>query len=116
MLMLPQRSSLGDPSFVKGLDTYQQQMLSDTTGAEVRSRISDVKTLNVSAYDPQGLESLSTYVFMACHHTVADNIPQTWYFSRCRRRRLRHGNLRNVHHQPLIRVPYSPPRYLHSQF
>lgn len=59
-LTLAQRSSLGDPSFVEGLDMYQQQMLNDTTAVDIRSRISDVQTLNVSAYDPKGLESLST--------------------------------------------------------
>ncbi|KAI1492914.1 gamma-glutamyltransferase 1 [Biscogniauxia mediterranea] len=55
-----QRSELGDPSFVAGLDKYQQQMLSDATAAEVRSKISDFRTQNVSVYDPKGLESLET--------------------------------------------------------
>ncbi|KAI5924022.1 gamma-glutamyltransferase 1 [Camillea tinctor] len=55
-----QRSELGDPSFVTGLDDYQQKMLSNVTAAEVRSKISDFRTLNVSAYDPKGLESLET--------------------------------------------------------
>ncbi|KAK6949667.1 hypothetical protein Daesc_009750 [Daldinia eschscholtzii] len=55
-----QRSELGDPSFVDGLDEYQESMLSDATAAEVRSKISDFKTQNVSYYDPKGLESLDT--------------------------------------------------------
>ncbi|KAI1502489.1 gamma-glutamyltransferase 1 [Biscogniauxia marginata] len=55
-----QRSQLGDPSFVDGLQTYQEQMLSDETVEEVRSRISDFRTQNVSVYDPKGLESLET--------------------------------------------------------
>ncbi|KAI1077704.1 gamma-glutamyltranspeptidase [Whalleya microplaca] len=55
-----QRANLGDPSFVDGLDKYQEQMLSDATAAEVRSKISDFKTQNVSWYDPAGLESLET--------------------------------------------------------
>ncbi|KAI1372345.1 gamma-glutamyltranspeptidase [Hypoxylon crocopeplum] len=55
-----QRSELGDPSFVDGLDAYQESMLSDATAAEVRSKISDFRTQNVSWYDPAGLESLET--------------------------------------------------------
>lgn len=55
-----QRSELGDPSFVDGLDDYQDSMLSDATAAEVRSKISDFRTQNVSWYDPAGLESLET--------------------------------------------------------
>ncbi|KAI0380334.1 gamma-glutamyltranspeptidase [Hypomontagnella monticulosa] len=55
-----QRSELGDPSFVEGLDKYQDSMLSDKTAAEVRSKISDFTTYNTSYYDPAGLESLET--------------------------------------------------------
>ncbi|KAI0011903.1 gamma-glutamyltranspeptidase [Xylariaceae sp. FL0662B] len=55
-----QRANLGDPSFVDGLDKYQEQMLSDATAAEIRSKISDFRTQNVSWYDPAGLESLET--------------------------------------------------------
>ncbi len=55
-----QRANLGDPSFVKGLQTYEDEMLNDTTAAMTRSKISDYHTLNVSAYDPTGLESLKT--------------------------------------------------------
>ncbi|KAI2627900.1 gamma-glutamyltranspeptidase [Hypomontagnella submonticulosa] len=55
-----QRSELGDPSFVEGLDAYQDSMLSDETAAEVRSKISDFTTYNTSYYDPAGLESLDT--------------------------------------------------------
>ena len=35
-------------------------MLNETTAARVRSQISDLRTLNVSEYDPKGLESLET--------------------------------------------------------
>jgi gamma-glutamyltranspeptidase/glutathione hydrolase len=35
-------------------------MLNDTTAANIRSRISDFHTLNVSDYDPEGFESLPT--------------------------------------------------------
>ena len=55
-----QRTELGDPSFVDGLDEYQQRMLSDEVSAEIRSKISDVRTQNVSYYNPSGLESLET--------------------------------------------------------
>ncbi|KAK3677525.1 hypothetical protein LTR78_002375 [Recurvomyces mirabilis] len=55
-----QRSELGDPSFVKGMDAYQADMLSETTAAAVRAKINPEHTLNVSAYDPSGFESLVT--------------------------------------------------------
>jgi len=65
-----QRSKLGDPSFVPGLDQYQAEMLSETTAEAVRSRIEPYHTLNVSAYDPDGFESLQTHGTSAV--TVAD--------------------------------------------
>lgn len=55
-----QRSKLGDPSFVDGLQKYTQQLISPETGAEIRSKISDLKSENVSYYNPEGLESLET--------------------------------------------------------
>ncbi|KAI1764713.1 gamma-glutamyltranspeptidase [Hypoxylon sp. FL1150] len=55
-----QRAELGDPSFVDGLDEYQESMVSNATASEVRSKISDFHTQNVSWYDPTGLESLET--------------------------------------------------------
>lgn len=55
-----QRAELGDPEFVNGMDEFQAQMLNATTIERVRSKISDLHTLNVSAYDPLGLESLET--------------------------------------------------------
>ncbi|KAL9602842.1 MAG: hypothetical protein Q9219_001537 [cf. Caloplaca sp. 3 TL-2023] len=55
-----ERANLGDPLFVTGLDEYQNEMLNESTAARIRSEISDVRTLNVSAYDPSGLESLDT--------------------------------------------------------
>ena len=55
-----ERTDLGDPSFVEGLLEYEKQMLSDATAAEIRSKISDFTTQNVSFYDPSGLESLET--------------------------------------------------------
>ncbi|CAD6593900.1 MAG: hypothetical protein ASARMPRED_008177 [Alectoria sarmentosa] len=56
-----ERAYLGDPLFVPGLDEYQQAMLNGTTAERVRSKISDFHTLNVSAYDPTGLQSLETH-------------------------------------------------------
>ncbi|KAI0905642.1 gamma-glutamyltransferase 1 [Ustulina deusta] len=55
-----QRSELGDPLFVQGLDEFQASILSNDTAAQVRSKISDFRTLNVSDYNPNGFESLPT--------------------------------------------------------
>ena len=55
-----QRSELGDPLFVEGMDEYQADMLKEATAAAVRAKISPYHTLNVSAYDPSGFESLET--------------------------------------------------------
>lgn len=55
-----QRSELGDPEFVEGMDEFQAEMLNASTAALIRSKISDFHTLNVSAYDPSGFESLET--------------------------------------------------------
>ncbi|KAK6064206.1 gamma-glutamyltranspeptidase [Seiridium cupressi] len=55
-----QRTLLGDPSFDDGILEYQESMLSEATGAEVRSKLLDYTTQNVSVYDPSGFESLET--------------------------------------------------------
>lgn len=55
-----QRTLLGDPSFNESILAYQESMLSEATGAEVRSKLLDYTTQNVSAYDPSGFESLET--------------------------------------------------------
>ena len=55
-----ERSELGDPEFVKGMYEFQDEMLNATTAALIRSKISYAHTLNVSAYDPSGFESLET--------------------------------------------------------
>ncbi|PLB36606.1 uncharacterized protein BDW47DRAFT_118537 [Aspergillus candidus] len=55
-----QRTNLGDPYFLDGLDEYQKKMLSDATIKEIHGKISDTRTQNASAYDPDGLESLNT--------------------------------------------------------
>lgn len=51
------RASLGDPDFVEGITAYEAGMLNQTFADEVRARISDKHTLNVSDYDPDGFES-----------------------------------------------------------
>lgn len=55
-----ERADLGDPLFVGNISLFQNEMLSEKAAAEIRSKISDQHTLNVSAYDPSGLESLET--------------------------------------------------------
>uniref|UniRef100_L2FR44 Gamma-glutamyltranspeptidase n=1 Tax=Colletotrichum fructicola (strain Nara gc5) TaxID=1213859 RepID=L2FR44_COLFN len=42
------------------MSDYTAAMISPETGAEVRSKISDFRTQNVSAYNPEGFESLET--------------------------------------------------------
>ncbi|KEF51898.1 gamma-glutamyltransferase [Exophiala aquamarina CBS 119918] len=55
-----ERTNLGDPSFVANISDYQDDMLSDRSAAQIRGKILDTRTLNVSAYDPSGIESLET--------------------------------------------------------
>lgn len=75
------RANLGDPLFLEGIDEYQDEMLSEATAREVRSKISDVKTFNVSYYDPAGLESLETpgtsHVVTADHTGLAITLTTT---------------------------------------
>ncbi|KAL4938719.1 hypothetical protein BDV06DRAFT_214883 [Aspergillus oleicola] len=54
------RTVLGDPGFVEGMSEYEQAMLAPSTITEIHKKISDVRTQNVSAYDPAGYESLDT--------------------------------------------------------
>ncbi|KAI1393034.1 gamma-glutamyltranspeptidase [Hypoxylon trugodes] len=56
-----QRTELGDPFFVDGLDEYQEWMVSNETAAQIRSKISDFTTQNVSYYDPGNLQSPQTH-------------------------------------------------------
>ena len=53
---------LGDPSFIPGLKDYEFDMLSESTAMQIRSEISDDHTLDVAAYNPEGLEVIPTYV------------------------------------------------------
>jgi gamma-glutamyltranspeptidase/glutathione hydrolase len=64
------RTKLGDPSFVEELSEYENDMLSPTTGADIRAKIGDYSH-NVSYYDPSGIESLETPG--TSHVVVADN-------------------------------------------
>lgn len=55
-----QRSKFGDPLFVDGMAKYEKDILKQSTIDEIRAKISDARTQNVSVYDPAGLESLET--------------------------------------------------------
>ncbi|KAL2822689.1 nucleophile aminohydrolase [Aspergillus cavernicola] len=54
------RTVLGDPDFVDGMTEYEDGMLNKQTIDDIRGKISDLRTQNVSAYDPDGFESLET--------------------------------------------------------
>ncbi|KAL6230095.1 hypothetical protein BDW75DRAFT_234669 [Aspergillus navahoensis] len=54
------RTVLGDPSFVDGMSEYERDMIAQQTADEIHTKISDLRTQNVSAYDPAGIESLET--------------------------------------------------------
>ncbi|KAL4990405.1 nucleophile aminohydrolase [Aspergillus falconensis] len=54
------RTVLGDPGFVDGMSEYERNMIAQQTAEEIHSKISDIRTQNVSAYDPAGIESLET--------------------------------------------------------
>lgn len=49
-----QRTLLGDPLFFPNLTAYQENMISEKTAQEIRGKIQEFRTLNVSAYDPSG--------------------------------------------------------------
>ena len=75
------RANLGDPSFLSGIDEYQDQMVSAQVAAEVRSKISDAQTFNTSYYNPAGLESLETpgtsHIVTADHTGLAITLTTT---------------------------------------
>lgn len=54
------RTSFGDPAFVEGLDLYQKEILNATSAMNIRHRISDRHTFNISHYNPSGIEVLDT--------------------------------------------------------
>lgn len=75
------RAELGDPLYLTGIDAYQSAMVSAATAAEIRAKISDTHTYNVSYYDPKGLESLETpgtsHVVTADHSGLAISLTTT---------------------------------------
>ncbi|OOO14118.1 gamma-glutamyltransferase [Aspergillus oryzae] len=54
------RTYLGDPLFTDDMATYESQTLVQSMIDATRSKISDHRTQNISAYDPAGLECLET--------------------------------------------------------
>lgn len=56
------RTELADPNFVPGMEKYEHDMLNKSTASGIRGKISDQHTLNMSTYNPSGLESLEKYV------------------------------------------------------
>ncbi|GAD96923.1 gamma-glutamyltranspeptidase [Paecilomyces variotii No. 5] len=76
-----QRTNLGDPSFVEGIAEYEDDLLKDSTAQMIRRRISDFHTQNVSAYDPDGIESLETpgtsHIVTADHTGLAISLTTT---------------------------------------
>ncbi|CAF9929340.1 MAG: hypothetical protein HETSPECPRED_007348 [Heterodermia speciosa] len=76
-----ERSNLGDPLFVPGLDEYQAEMLNETTAIRIRSEISDFHTQDVSAYSPTGLVSIddhgTSYIATADASGMAISITST---------------------------------------
>ncbi|KAJ5658209.1 Gamma-glutamyltranspeptidase [Penicillium longicatenatum] len=55
-----QRTEMGDPLFVPEMAKYERSILSQSTVDGIRNKISDTHTLDVSAYDPAGIESRDT--------------------------------------------------------
>lgn len=66
-----ERASLGDPDYAHGVPSFEAEMLSAAKAAKRRGRISDLHTLNVSAYNPDGFESLETHG--TSHMVAADS-------------------------------------------
>ncbi|KGO77704.1 Gamma-glutamyltranspeptidase [Penicillium italicum] len=76
-----ERANFGDPLFVDGMAEYEKEILKQSTVDDIRSKISDVRTQNVSAYDPAGLESLDTpgtsHIAVADHTGLAISVITT---------------------------------------
>lgn len=66
-----QRTNLGDPSFLPNTTAYERDMLQPGTAELLRAKISDLHTLNVSAYNPDGIESLNDHG--TSHIVVSDS-------------------------------------------
>lgn len=54
------RADFGDPLFVPGMHKFEEELLLPQTGADIRAKISNSQTFNVSYYDPSNLEILNT--------------------------------------------------------
>ncbi|KAJ5092017.1 hypothetical protein NUU61_006887 [Penicillium alfredii] len=76
-----ERAKLGDPKFVPKMDEYQRDILKKATIDDIRGKISDTRTQNVSSYDPAGIESLDTpgtsYIAAADHSGLAISVTTT---------------------------------------
>ncbi|KAJ9252946.1 hypothetical protein DTO207G8_4466 [Paecilomyces variotii] len=76
-----QRTNFGDPSFVEGIYEYEDDILKSSTAQNIRRRISDFHTQNVSAYNPDGIESLETpgtsHIVAADHTGLAISLTTT---------------------------------------
>lgn len=89
---------------MEGVSEYEQDMLKKQTIDDIRGKISDLRTQNVSAYDPAGFESLDTYdlplsYFQSPHLTTM----QTRNIAHCHNRSLRPRNLSHHNSQPPLR-------------
>lgn len=65
------RQNLGDPNFIRHIDEYEDEMLSEARAKEIRKRIRDNETQPVEAYDLNG--TYSTEGFGTSHIVTADN-------------------------------------------
>lgn len=48
---------MGDPDYLDQMTDFEAKILQATYAASIRSKIDDQRTQNVSAYNPDGLES-----------------------------------------------------------
>lgn len=75
------RTNLGDPFFVPGMAEYQAKMLSPATAAEIRSKISNHTSYNVSYYNPDQIEVLNdsgtSHIVAADHSGLSISITTT---------------------------------------
>lgn len=75
-----ERANLGDPAFTANIQSYENEMLSPATGAEIRSKIDGVAH-PVSYYDPSGLASLNdsgtSYIAVADASGMAISVTST---------------------------------------
>lgn len=52
---------MGDPYYLNDMTTFEAGMLNATYAAIIRSKIDDMRTQNVSAYNPDGFEISDSY-------------------------------------------------------